>query len=482
MKRNKLQKTVFSVICIVLAVIMMLSLVITVLPAHAVDETDLERLAEKRAQLEEQLMEQEQVIQGLTENQTLIVFRKAALDKQISLNRETIALIEEQIAVYQELIDRKEEELAAATAAETEQTALLRERIRSMEENDSYSYLAFIFEADSVPEILARIADVNDIMHYDRELEKSLQQSREDVETIKREYEEAKAEQDAVNEELIARRDQLSAQVTAACELIANLDELSQNAQAEYDAIALAEDEAMQELLKAMQEYAAQLAAQRTSYSGSTGGGSTPSGTASSGAGTSGTGGAYGNTSNASGAYTGEIAANMLVDAGCKYVILGHSERRSYYGETDEILVKKVQRALENNLDVIFCVGEVLAEREAGKHFEVVKSQLVNGLFILSADQFTHIVVAYEPVWAIGTGKTATSAQAGEMHAFIRKTIADKYGKEVADNTSILYGGSCNPKNADELFSQADVDGGLIGGASLKADDFMAIITARQKH
>ena len=240
MKRNKLQKTVFSVICIVLAVIMMLSLVITVLPAHAVDETDLERLAEKRAQLEEQLMEQEQVIQGLTENQTLIVFRKAALDKQISLNRETIALIEEQIAVYQKLIDRKEEELAAATAAETEQTALLRERIRSMEENDSYSYLAFIFEANSVPEILSRIADVNDIMHYDRELEKSLQQSREDVETIKREYEEAKAEQDAVNEELIARRDQLSAQVTAACELIANLDELSQNAQAEYDAIALA--------------------------------------------------------------------------------------------------------------------------------------------------------------------------------------------------------------------------------------------------
>ena len=167
-----------------------------------------------------------------------------------------------------------------------------------------------------------------------------------------------------------------------------------------------------------------------------------------------------------SGAYTGEVSAAMVASTGSQYVILGHSERRSYYGETDEI----------------FCVGEVLAEREAGKHFEVVKSQLVNGLFNLSADQFTHIVVAYEPVWAIGTGKTATSAQAGEMHAFIRKTIADKYGKEVADNTSILYGGSCNPKNADELFSQADVDGGLIGGASLKADDFMAIITARQKH
>lgn len=306
MKRNKLQKTVFSVICVVLAVIMMLSLVITVLPAHAVDETDLERLAEKRSQLEEQLMEQEQVIQGLTDNQTLIVFRKAALDKQISLNRETIALIEEQIAVYQELIDRKEEELSAATAAETEQTALLRERIRSMEENGSYSYLAFIFEANSVPEILARIADVNDIMHYDRELEKSLQKSREDVETIKREYEEAKAEQDAVNEELTARRDQLSAQVTAACELIANLDELSFDAQAEYDAIAQAEEEAMQELLKAMQEYAAQQAAQRTSYGGSAGG-TTASGTASSGAGTSGTGGTYGNNSNASGAFNGSF-------------------------------------------------------------------------------------------------------------------------------------------------------------------------------
>ena len=326
MKRNKLQKTVFSVICVVL------SLVITVLPAQAVDETDLERLAEKRAQLEEQLTEQEQVIQGFSDNQTLIVYRKAALDKQISLNREMIALIEEQIAVYQELIDRKEEELAAATAAETEQTALLRERIRSMEENGSQSYLAFIFEADSVPEILARAADVNDIMHYDRELEKSLQKSREDVETIKREYETAKAEQDAVNAELSARREQLNAQISAACDLIANLDELSHDAQAEYDAIAQAEDEAMQELLKAMQEYAAQQAAQKTWYGGSSNGGNTSSGTTSSGtassetasAGTassetasSGTtssgasssdiGGTYENNSNASGAYNGTL-------------------------------------------------------------------------------------------------------------------------------------------------------------------------------
>ncbi len=301
MKRNKFQKTAFSVICVVLAVVMVLSLVITVLPASAVDQTDLERLAEKRAQLEEQLAEQEQIIADLSDNQTLIVYRKAALDKQISLNRETISLIEEQIDLYQDLIDKKEEELAAATAAETEQTALLRERIRSMEENGSYSYLTFIFEGDSVPEILARAADVNDIMHYDRELEKSLQKSREDVETIKREYETAQAEQDAINQELIGRREQLSAQVDAACELIANLDELSLDAQAEYAAIAEAEDEAMQELLKAMQEYAAQQAAQRTWSSGSSGGTGATSGTTSGGT----SGGTY--SGNASGAYTGSF-------------------------------------------------------------------------------------------------------------------------------------------------------------------------------
>ena len=300
MRRNTLQKTVFSVICVVLAFVMVLSLVITVLPAHAVDETDLERLAEKRAQLEEQLAEQEQVIQDLSDNQTLIVYRKAALDKQISLNRETIALTEEQIAVYQELIDRKQEELAAATAAETEQTALLRERIRSMEENGGSACLAFIFDADSVPEILARAADVNDIMHYDRELEKSLQKSREDVETIKREYEIAKAEQDAINEELAARREQLNAQVSAACELIANLDELSHDAQAEYDAIAQAEEEAMRDLMKAMQEYAAQQAAQKMWYGGASGG------AAASGASTSG-GGANANSTNASLAFNGSF-------------------------------------------------------------------------------------------------------------------------------------------------------------------------------
>ena len=184
----------------------------------------------------------------------------------------------------------------------------------------------------------------------------------------------------------------------------------------------------------------------------------------------------------ASGAYTGEISAAMVASTGSTHVILGHSERRSYYGETDAILVKKVAQALVNQLEIIFCIGEVLAEREAGKHFEVVKSQLENGLFQLSPEEFSHIILAYEPVWAIGTGKTATSAQAQEMHAFIRKVLTEKYGKEIAENTSILYGGSCNAKNADELFANPDVDGGLIGGASLKAEDFSLIIAARAKH
>lgn len=179
-----------------------------------------------------------------------------------------------------------------------------------------------------------------------------------------------------------------------------------------------------------------------------------------------------------SGAYTGEISAPMIKSTGSKYVILGHSERRTYYGETNEILVKKVNLALENGLAPIFCIGEVLEEREAEKHFDVVKSQIAEGLFHLSAEEFGKVVLAYEPVWAIGTGVTASSDQAQEMHAFIRKTLVEKYGEEVANNTSILYGGSCKPSNAKELFENTDVDGGLIGGASLKAEDFMGIITA----
>lgn len=179
-----------------------------------------------------------------------------------------------------------------------------------------------------------------------------------------------------------------------------------------------------------------------------------------------------------SGAYTGEVSASMVASTGAKYIILGHSERRAYYHETPEILKEKVLLALANNLTPIFCIGEVLEEREAGKHFEVVKSQIENSLFNLSAEEFGKIVLAYEPVWAIGTGKTATAAQAQEMHAFIRATLAAKYGKTVADDCSILYGGSCKPSNAKELFANPDVDGGLIGGAALEVESFMGIIEA----
>ncbi len=179
-----------------------------------------------------------------------------------------------------------------------------------------------------------------------------------------------------------------------------------------------------------------------------------------------------------SGAYTGEVSAEMVASTGVKYVILGHSERRAYYGETPEILKEKVKMAFENKLTPIFCIGEVLEERESEKHFGVVKSQIEASLFDLPAEDFKNIILAYEPVWAIGTGKTATAAQAQEMHAFIRKTLTEKYGEEVANNTSILYGGSCNASNAKELFSNPDVDGGLIGGASLGVDKFMPIIEA----
>lgn len=179
----------------------------------------------------------------------------------------------------------------------------------------------------------------------------------------------------------------------------------------------------------------------------------------------------------AKGAYTGEVSASMVKSTGAEYVILGHSERRQYFGENNEQLLAKTKLALENGLRPIFCVGEVLEERENGTYNDVVKSQ-VEALFDLSAEDFGKIVVAYEPVWAIGTGKTATADQAQDMHAHIRAVIAEKYGKEVADNTSILYGGSCKPGNAKELFAKADVDGGLIGGAALKAEDFMGIIEA----
>ncbi|SMO41132.1 triosephosphate isomerase [Saccharicrinis carchari] len=179
-----------------------------------------------------------------------------------------------------------------------------------------------------------------------------------------------------------------------------------------------------------------------------------------------------------SGAYTGEISAAMVKSTGAGYVILGHSERREYFGETNETLKEKTDLALANDLTPIFCIGEVLEEREANQQNQVVKAQIEEALFHLSADAFAKIILAYEPVWAIGTGKVATPEQAQEIHAYIRSVIADKFGAEVANNTSILYGGSCKPSNAKELFDNPDVDGGLIGGASLKAEDFVGIIDA----
>ena len=178
------------------------------------------------------------------------------------------------------------------------------------------------------------------------------------------------------------------------------------------------------------------------------------------------------------GAYTGEVSIDMIKSTGAEYVIIGHSERREYFKETDAVLAKKTLLVLSRGLKPIFCIGEVLSEREAGKHFEVVSTQLANGLFQLDENQFRNVVLAYEPVWAIGTGVTATPAQAQEMHAFIREQVASRYNKALADDTAILYGGSCKPDNAQELFANPDVDGGLIGGASLKADDFIQIVNA----
>jgi triosephosphate isomerase len=177
-----------------------------------------------------------------------------------------------------------------------------------------------------------------------------------------------------------------------------------------------------------------------------------------------------------SGAYTGEISAKMINSVGAEYVILGHSERRQYFGEDNALLAKKTDTALANGLKPIFCIGETLDERNAEKHFDIIKSQLAEGTFHLEEASFSKLVIAYEPVWAIGTGVTASSAQAQEIHAFIRAEIAVKYGQAVADSTTILYGGSCNPKNAADLFAQADIDGGLIGGASLKSRDFVDIV------
>ncbi len=182
--------------------------------------------------------------------------------------------------------------------------------------------------------------------------------------------------------------------------------------------------------------------------------------------------------SETSGAFTGEVSPAMLISAGVEYVILGHSERRSYYNEDNELIGKKVKLALAEGLKPIFCCGEVLAERESGKHFDVVKEQIEVGLKGLSNEEINKVVIAYEPVWAIGTGVVASPDQAQEMHKYIRGFLVEMFDGTVADDMSILYGGSCKPSNAEELFANPDVDGGLIGGAALKAEDFLAIVNA----
>ena len=179
-----------------------------------------------------------------------------------------------------------------------------------------------------------------------------------------------------------------------------------------------------------------------------------------------------------SGAFTGEISTKMIQSTGAKYVILGHSERRIFHKENNSDLAKKVDLCLMDDLKVIYCCGETLSDRESGNHFKLVKSQIEDALFHLSNEQMSKLVIAYEPVWAIGTGVTASSDQAQEMHAFIRSIFTQKYGLELAKRLSILYGGSCKPSNAQDIFSKEDVDGGLIGGASLNANDFYQIINA----
>jgi triosephosphate isomerase len=188
--------------------------------------------------------------------------------------------------------------------------------------------------------------------------------------------------------------------------------------------------------------------------------------------------GAQNCASEPSGAYTGEVSALMIKSAGAQYVIIGHSERRTYYNEDDKLLCKKACLAVATGLKVIFCCGEVLQERESGIYFDVVKRQLEEGLFNMSVENFKKVVIAYEPVWAIGTGLTATPDQAQEMHKYIRDLVKGKFGTDIAAELTILYGGSCKPSNASEIFSKPDVDGGLIGGASLKKDDFCAIVEA----
>ena len=178
------------------------------------------------------------------------------------------------------------------------------------------------------------------------------------------------------------------------------------------------------------------------------------------------------------GAFTGEVSTNMLKSIGVDYVIIGHSERRQFFSESNDVLMNKISLSLSNNLKVIFCCGEDINQREKDLHFEIIENQLKSTVFKLSVNDFSKIVIAYEPIWAIGTGKTATSDQAQEIHGFIRSLITNNYNKDISDNTTILYGGSCKPSNAKAIFSEDDIDGGLIGGASLKSADFTSIISS----
>ena len=186
-------------------------------------------------------------------------------------------------------------------------------------------------------------------------------------------------------------------------------------------------------------------------------------------------------SANDKGAFTGEISANMIASCKAKYVILGHSERRANFKEKNELLKTKVGQAFTNDLKVIFCCGESLEQRESSVHFDWIKAQISESLFHLSAQEFENIVIAYEPIWAIGTGVTASTNQAQEIHSFIRNLLTEKYGNNLAESISILYGGSCKPSNAKELFASKDIDGGLIGGASLESDDFISIINSFNK-
>ena len=188
--------------------------------------------------------------------------------------------------------------------------------------------------------------------------------------------------------------------------------------------------------------------------------------------------GAQNCASEPSGAFTGEVSCDMIKSTGAQYVLIGHSERRTYFGEDDLLLNKKIKLAIKSGLRAIYCCGELLHEREAGIHFQVIKRQLEDGVFNLNEDDFSNVIIAYEPVWAIGTGLTATPGQAQEIHKYIRDLISERFGNEIGSRSSILYGGSCKPSNAAELFAMPDVDGGLIGGASLKKEDFCSIAEA----